>query len=117
MTFVRFVGYRLELNNLLKYFTRKGTIAVSKAFRISLTIPSGPGDLLFYRCLIAVFTSSSLISEGKKTSSTTDDSPSFSECSEGKFSTPELKRFSKWAYQSSMEMLLVTVGFLLCFLI
>ena len=65
MTFVRFVGYRLELNNLLKYF----------------------------------------------------DSPSFSECSEGKFSTPELKRFSKWAYQSSMEMLLVTVGFLLCFLI
>ena len=34
MAFVHSVGYRPELNNLLKYFARKGTIAVSKAFRI-----------------------------------------------------------------------------------
>ena len=47
MAFVHFVGYKPELNNLLKYFTRKGTIAVSKAFRISLIMPSGPGDLCF----------------------------------------------------------------------
>ena len=112
MAFVHSVGYRPELNNLFKYFTRKGTIAVSKAFRISLIMPPGPGDLLFFRCLIAAFTSSSLIPESKN-SSTTDDSPSFSEFSEGKFSTPELKRFSKWAYQSSLGMLFVTVGFLL----
>ena len=94
MALVHSVGYRPELTNLLKYFTRNGTIAVSKAFRISLIMLSGLGDLLFFRCLIAAFTSSLLTSESKN-SSTTDDSPSFSECSEGKILTPVLKRFSK----------------------
>ena len=92
MALVHSVGYRPELTNLLKYFTRNGTIAVSKAFRISLIMLSGPGDLLFFRCLVAAFTSSSLTSESKN-SSTTDDSPSYYECSEGKFSTSELKSF------------------------
>ena len=35
---------------------RDGVIAVSRAFKVSLLMPPGPGDLLFFRCLIAAFT-------------------------------------------------------------
>ena len=79
-------------------------------------MPSGPGDLLFFIYLIAAFTSSSVVSESKN-STNTGGSPSVSECSEGRFSTLLLKSFSKWANQSSLVMLFVAGGFLLCFLI
>ena len=36
MALVFSVGYRPELNSLLKYFTRKGIVAVSEGFKISL---------------------------------------------------------------------------------